>query len=75
MTRAEIIEKNLRLLEEGIARIRKVLPRMVREGRDLQYSVVVYSRTALRGVRNIEIEVSGKSQREVDRFYKTGGWE
>ncbi len=72
MTRAEILEKNLKLLEEGIVRIRKALPRMVRENRDLHNSVVVYSRTALRVVRNIEIEVTGKSQREVDMFYKEG---
>lgn len=67
MTRAEIIAGNLELVEEGISRIKKLLPKL---DFDLPYSVVVYSRTALRMVRNIEIDVSGKSQGEVDKLYK-----
>ena len=69
MTRAEILEKNLKLLEEGIVRIRKALPSLVQDNRDLTNSVIVYSRTALRVVRNIEIEVTGKSQIEISKLY------
>lgn len=72
MTRAEIVANNLELVEEGISRIEKLLPKL---DFDLPYSVVVYSRTALRVVRNIEIDVSGKSQAEVDKLYKEEGSE
>jgi len=67
MTRAEIIAGNFRQAEEGMARIKKLLPKL---DHDLPYSVVVYSRMALRAVRNIEVDVSGKSQRDVDKLYK-----
>jgi len=69
MTRAEILEKNLKILEEGITRIKKAIPKLGQGNRDLQNSVVVYSRTALRVVRNIEVEVTGKSQTEIDKLY------
>ncbi len=69
MTRAEIIMRNLESVEEGISRIKRLLPKL---GFDLPNSAVVYSRTALRVVRNIEIDVTGKSQGEVDRLYKKG---
>lgn len=75
MTRAEILEKNLKLLEEGIVRIRKSLPRMMQENRDLTNSVIVYSRTALRVVRNIEVEVTGKPQKEISKLYLGRQWE
>ena len=67
MTRAEIIARNLELAEEGISRIKKLLPKL---DFDLPYSVVVYSRMALRAVRNVEVDVSGKSQIEVDKLIK-----
>ncbi len=67
MTRAEIIARNLETVEEGISRIKKLLPKL---DHDLPNSVVVYSRMALRNVRNIEVDVSGKSQIDVDKLYK-----
>ena len=67
MTRAEIIAGNLKRAEEGISRIKKLLPKL---DSDLPNSVVVYSRMALRAIRNIEIDVSGKSQGEVDKLYR-----
>jgi len=67
LTRAEIVAGNLELAEEGISRIKKLLPKL---DHDLPNSVVVYSRMALRAVRNIEIDVSGKSQVDVDKLYK-----
>ncbi len=67
MTRAEIIARNLESVEEGISRIKKLLPGLES---DLPGSVVVYSRTALTAVRNIEVGVSGESQVEVSKKYK-----
>jgi len=70
MTRAEIVARNFELAEEGISRIKKLLPKL---DFDLPYSVVVYSRMALRAVRNIEVDVSGKPQGEVDKLYRMRG--
>ncbi len=67
MTRAEIIARNLETVEEGISRIKKLLPNL---DSDLPGSTVVYSRSALTAVRNIEVDVSGKSQAEVNKKYK-----
>jgi len=67
MTRAEIVARNLEIAEEGISRIKKLLSK---QDSDLPYSTVVYSRSALTAVRNVEVDVSGKSQVEVSKRYK-----
>lgn len=70
MTRAEILKKNLEMVEAGITRIKKYLPKLTKQNRDLPFSAVSYSMDALRVIRNIEIDVTGKSQEDVNDLYR-----